>query len=69
MNNYETLWKYLSYSCTSTQTLTFADIYHIAKISVDSEFVRRKNEAERYGISVMKINMNNGTVLFARNGR
>ena len=69
MGNYEALWKYLRDNCLSTETLTFAEIYRISRVTVDSEFVRRKREAEHYGISVMKINMNNETVLFARNGR
>ena len=69
MSKYEALWTYLKDNCLSTETLSFEEIFRISRVRVDSEFISRKREAERYGISVMKINMKNETVLFARNAR
>ena len=67
--NYEKLWNYLSNSVLSTETLTFDDIYRIANVDVDSSFLNRKRDCERYGITIMKINMRDRTVLFARNAK
>jgi len=66
--NYYKLWDYLRTSCLSTETLTFDEIFRIAGIHVDSKFMNHTNELKKYGLSVVKINLNNKTVMFCRNG-
>ena len=66
--NYYKLWDYLRTSCLSTETLTFDEIFRIAGINVDSKFMNHTNELKKYGLSVVKINLNNKTVMFCRNG-
>ena len=63
---YEILWKYLAENCLGTLLLTFNEIYSIANVYVDSSFLDRKLDCERYGIRITKINMADRTVLFSR---
>ena len=67
MGKYEKLWKYLKDTCLSTERLSFDEIYAICGAHVDHDFMNSKRELERYGLSVMKIDMNSRTVLFSRN--
>ena len=64
---YYKLWDYLRKSCLGTETLTFDEIYRIAGIYVDSKFMNHTKELEKYGLSVMKINLKEKTVMFCRN--
>ena len=69
MRKYEKLWNYLRENCLSTETLTFDEIYRICGASVDDSFMQYKKDLESYGLSVVKINLRDRTVLFARNAR
>ncbi len=67
MSKYTKLWNYLKDSCLGTETLTFDEIYSICGAYVDDSFMRAKHELENYGLSVVKINLRDRTVLFSRN--
>lgn len=65
--NNDKLWKYLRDNCLGTEVLTFDEIYNISGNHVDYEFMEHKRDAEQYGITVMKVDLNKRTVLFSRN--
>ncbi len=67
MSKYDKLWYYLKDNCLSTERLSFDDIYRICGAHVDTAFMEHKHECERYGLSVMKIDMKSRTILFSRN--
>lgn len=67
MSKYTKLWNYLRDNCLSTETLTFTEIYRICGASVDDSFMMHKKELEDYGLSVVRINLRDETVLFTRN--
>lgn len=67
MSKYTKLWRYLSESCLGTETLTFDEIYNICGAYVDDAFMQYKSELENYGLSVVRINLRDRTVLFTRN--
>ena len=67
MSKYTKLWNYLKDSCLGTETLTFDEIYGICGASVDDAFMQHKYELEQYGLSVVRVNLRDRTVLFAHN--
>ena len=67
MSKYKKLWLYLKDNCMGTETLTFDEIYRICGATVDFSFKDYESELRNYGISIMKVNLNNRTVLFSRN--
>ena len=66
MANYRTLVNYLERTCLSTEKLTFDEVYRICGARVDSEFIDNKRYFEFEGFTVVKINLRDKTVTFAR---
>lgn len=66
MATYRTLVNYLERTCLSTEKLTFDEVYRISGSRVDSEFIDNKRYFEFEGFTVVKIDLKNKTVTFAR---
>ncbi len=66
MTAFKTLWLYLQDQCITTEILTFDDIYCICGHDVDNTFMECRKEALEYGISVVKVDLRNRKVHFAR---
>ena len=66
MTVFRKLWLYLQDQCVTTEILTFDDINCICGHNVDNTFMKYRKEAEEYGISVVKVDLRNRKVHFAR---
>lgn len=66
MSKYRMLWAYIQNSGMPQLTLTFEEIGQIAGVPLDHSFLKYKKELYVYGYEVVKISMNERTVLFAQ---
>lgn len=66
MSKYRMLWAYIQNSGMPQLTLTFEEIGQIAGVPLDHSFLKYKKELYDYGYEVVKISMNERTVLFAQ---
>ena len=64
MSKYNSLWKYIQNSGSSSFKMTFAEIQNIAGIPIDHSFLKYKKELTEYGYEVGKISMKEQTVIF-----
>lgn len=66
MSKYDALWEYVQKAGGESLSLTFAEIQHIAGISINHSFLKYKKELVTYGWQVGKISMKEQTVHFQR---
>ena len=66
MSKYRMLWAYIQNSGMPQLTLTFEEIGQIAGVPLDHSFLKYKKELYDYGYEVVKISINEQTVLFAQ---
>ncbi len=66
MNNYATLWEYISSCKESNITLTFKRISEITGSHLDHSFLRYKKELAEYGYTVKKFLIKEQKVTFEK---
>ena len=66
MSKYDALWAWIRENGTDSFNLTFAEIEQIAGVSIDHSFLASKKELMGYGYQVVKISLQEQTVLFQK---
>ncbi len=66
MSKYEPLWNYISKCGKENVTLSFEEIGKIAGFPFDHSFLKYKKELSEFGWEVVKISLQNQTVLFGK---